>query len=882
GSRSYWNGVVAVILKCEDLNVFETHELRWAPVCKNHVITGVGGENIVTEIDGQPAAKLFKRYFDVDINEMFVRNLAEFPFLVSRDGMIVARAIVNYTDNGGVVLSGAVSEGENFYLSFGDPKEIRESDRRHAKMMERFAPQGILMILCANRHIYLGKEQQREIDTFRIADVDISGGGSFGELAKLIATPRVMNYALVIVGIREGEIPPDYDKHKKKKKLRDFSSEDKYIPVLNRLSTFAQESTSEYMLLQEKEKEYEFTTQLEYERMANESKTSFLSNMSHEIRTPVNAVIGFNEMILREAEDTNIRSYAMDIKRSATTLVSLINDILDFSRIESGHLKLIEDRYSLSSLLNDVIMISSKSAADSNLKFNVEINKKMPDALLGDMVRIKQILLNILSNAVKYTNTGFVSFTADYKPYNDFEADFTYHVIDSGIGMKESEMYRLFSPFERLDEKRNRTVEGTGLGMSITQSLLTLMGSHLEVKSEYGAGSDFWFTIRQKVLSPEPIGDYSRTAREHMLSDDVHENLFVAPDAHILIVDDMPINITVTRKLLARTRVNVDSVLSGAEAVKKAETVPYDIIFMDHRMPGMDGEEAMKAIKAMTDGPNANTPIIVLTANAVSGMREKFLESGFNDYLSKPVNPVDIEKMIVRYLPEQKVLDPNDRVESETGGESGSGRKTKGFLGELERHGTFDTAYGIGMCGGLDTYLEVLQDFAGRYEDHTEAMMNAYRAGDLKDYTIRVHSLKSSARLLGVQYLAHAAEYLEGCCDRQEVMEVVVKNPSLIAMYEEAAMRIREATELFPEEAGVEKLPKIEEELELIDVATLEEAYDAVRESVEAHDFDSADNIISIIKQYRLPAGEGERFEKVKKLVSDVNRDELIKFLLRG
>lgn len=385
---------------------------------------------------------------------------------------------------------------------------------------------------------------------------------------------------------------------------------------------------------------------------ANKAKSSFLANMSHEIRTPINAVLGMDEMILRESREKSILSYAHDIKTAGRTLLSLINDILDFSKIEEGRMEILPTQYELSSLVGDVSNMIRERARKKGLSFEVDVDSNIPYVLYGDDIRIRQIMLNLLTNAVKYTEEGYVRLGLGYEKRSEDEIDLLVSISDSGIGMKESDMDSLFSPFERIEESRNRNVEGTGLGMSIVKQLLALMGSGLKVESEYGKGSSFAFAIRQKVVKWSPVGDYlSRYESEISNSVQYHE-LFHAPDASILVVDDTEVNLDVIKNLLKKTLINVDTATSGREALVYVKRKSYDLVFIDHMMPELDGIETLKLIKEQLPDP----PVcIALTANAVSGAREKYLNAGFADYLSKPVDGKHLEELIRSYLPEDKI-----------------------------------------------------------------------------------------------------------------------------------------------------------------------------------------------------------------------------------
>ena len=387
------------------------------------------------------------------------------------------------------------------------------------------------------------------------------------------------------------------------------------------------------------------------EKGANTAKSAFLANMSHEIRTPINAILGLNTMTLRESDDPQIREYATEIEQAGNTLLSLINDILDISKVESGKMEIVPVEYDLSSVINDTVNMMSFKAKAKNLELKVDVDKNLPHKLYGDDVRIRQVLVNLLSNAVKYTEKGSVTLKVLGNVSED-EVMLKYVVSDTGIGIKEEDMEKLFAKYERLDTIKNRNVEGTGLGMAITTKLLGLMNSSLDVQSTYGKGSTFSFELAQKVIDKEPIGDLNKRFCQTKREDDSYVR-FIAPDAKILVVDDNRTNRLVFKKLLQRIKVQIDEADSGQACLDMCCQKEYDIIFLDHMMPGMDGIETREKMRENTRCPNINTPVIALTANAISGSREFYLEAGFDDYISKPIEPKKLEKMIFDLLPEE-------------------------------------------------------------------------------------------------------------------------------------------------------------------------------------------------------------------------------------
>ena len=385
-------------------------------------------------------------------------------------------------------------------------------------------------------------------------------------------------------------------------------------------------------------------------------RSQFLANMSHEIRTPINAVLGMNEMILRESHESDILNYSADVDSAARVLLVLVNDILDFSKLESGKMTLVETNYQLKPLILAAYNLIKSRAQEKNLEVKLDVEEDMPSKLCGDDVRIKQIVTNLITNAVKYTKKGTVGIKVfkSVSPEGDFLLNV--HVSDTGIGIREEEKDKLFEAFARVDEKRNRNIEGTGLGLPITGQLVKLMNGTIEVDSVYGQGSTFKVSIPQRVISLSPIGRITEESFENHVQKKASKDLFIAPEAKILIVDDVAMNLRVATSLLKNTQVQIDTASSGAECLEKICKEYYHMIFLDHMMPGMDGIETFRRMKQLKDeNLNQDTPIVMLTANAITGAREQFMEEGFDDYLSKPFAVGDLQKMIIKYLPKELI-----------------------------------------------------------------------------------------------------------------------------------------------------------------------------------------------------------------------------------
>ena len=387
--------------------------------------------------------------------------------------------------------------------------------------------------------------------------------------------------------------------------------------------------------------------------MANQAKGRFLAQMSHEIRTPINSILGMDEIILRESKDPNILEYAKDINTAGQLLLSIVNEILDLSKIESGKMEIVETEYNLSKLISDLTAMISLKAQAKNLIFNIDVDSSLPVNLYGDDIRIRQILTNLLSNAIKYTKEGKVTLTIN-GDVKDNTVTLYCGVTDTGIGIKEDHIASLFEEYKRIEDDSNHYIEGTGLGLNITMHLLDLMGSKLQVQSEYGKGSKFFFELKQVVTDSTTMEDYNKK-QEGNHDKKLRACSFTAPNARFLVVDDNLINRRVFAKLLEPTKIHIDQAESGFECIDKMKANSYDIVFLDHMMPEMDGKETLHRLKEMKDYPSENAVIVALTANAIVGAKQQYINEGFDDFLPKPIIYCDIEELILRFLPPQLV-----------------------------------------------------------------------------------------------------------------------------------------------------------------------------------------------------------------------------------
>lgn len=463
-----------------------------------------------------------------------------------------------------------------------------------------------------------------------------------------------------VYGLPLGGINPQLDTLMKIKNDEDYSCDGKtYICRILSIPDRSNKSVSGYMhwfkdVTKERRLLKEAVQLKESAEAANTAKGQFLAHMSHEIRTPINAILGMNEIIRRESEDTAIKEYSETVARSGNTLLTIVNDILDFSKIEEGKLEIVPETYDFALMLKDLIEITRARAAGKSLKVEVNVDADIPRMLYGDVVRVKQVIINVLTNAVKYTEHGSVTLIAHARKLYSDQLLLLISVKDTGMGIKPEALSKLFDRFERLDNANNQHIEGVGLGMSITRSLIDQMNGNIDVQSEYGKGSTFTLMIPQGIRGCETIGVFSE---DKITSGDVkkEDHKFTASDARILIVDDNKINLRVASALLKFSKIQIDTADSGRKCLDIIRKKHYDIILLDHRMPEMSGVEVLEKIMSDSTHMCVNVPVIAMTADAGPAASIFFMEKGFTDYISKPLIPNDYEQLILKYLPEELV-----------------------------------------------------------------------------------------------------------------------------------------------------------------------------------------------------------------------------------
>ena len=551
-----------------------------------------------------------------------------------------------------------------------------------------------------------------------------------------------------------------------------------------------EQELKEKIKLQEKllEQSEDLREALKAAEEANSAKTNFLSNMSHEIRTPITAILGMNELIRRESTDKTILEYAGNIDKAGNSLLGIINDILDFSKIEAGKMEFVNVDYSVKELLYGAINLTKLRAEEKGILLKAEVDSKLPSVLNGDELRIKQILTNLLSNAVKYTEKGEVLLTCKLIHKQADSVDIYFSVKDTGIGIKEEEKEKLFSAFDRLDVKKTRSIEGTGLGLAITSQMLEMMDSGLNVESEYGRGSDFYFTISQRITDSTPVGDFDPTvqAESGEAKTENKGNNFTAPDAKILLVDDTPLNLKVLVGLLKHTRVQIQTAGSGKECIDSFGREAYDMVFLDYRMPQMNGIETLCSLKELYPEKTAETPIVCLTASAVMGDRERMLDAGFTDYLAKPVNIEKMESMMLKYIPADKVyMTEEDAFDvSEYGDEAD---KLDRALLDIEE---LDPRLGIEYCGDAEEYMEAVEIYSASVDKKAGEIEAAAKSMDFDTYTTMVHSLKSTSKAIGAAGLSELALTLEKAGRSGDTDMIREKTDELLLRYRELGKRL--------------------------------------------------------------------------------------------
>ena len=525
---------------------------------------------------------------------------------------------------------------------------------------------------------------------------------------------------------------------------------------------------------------------------ANRAKTTFLANMSHEIRTPMNAILGFSELILQQAGNPALtQEYAFDIMRSAKNLLHIINEVLDISKIEAGKMEIFTEIYYTQSLLEDVSLVIANQAKEKGLEYKASIDASIPYRMRGAVSSIREVLINIMNNAVKYTKEGEVSLDVRCKWRTEKQIQLEITATDTGIGMKKKDVDTIFDKFSQFDTKANRNVEGTGLGMAIVKGLVEQMEGEIKVESEYGKGTKITICLLQEIVDERPIGDISLSLIE--LEEKEFHQAFITT-AKVLIVDDNEINLKVTAGLLQKYGIDADIADSGESALEYIQNRPYDLVFMDHMMPGMDGVETMLRIREMDKGKYQQLPIIALTANAIAGVKEDMLTLGFDGYLTKPVDTRELEKMMLDILPKTKISYIDAAYINSVAKNDGTKAVVKKETAEPDILQHFDVQAGIKNCGGtLDEYYQVMDVVLKHGKKRIEKLKQLMADKDYKNYTIDVHALKSTAANIGAMELSQMAYEQEMAGKAENYAFLEEHFEELLAMYETILKEIAKA-----------------------------------------------------------------------------------------
>lgn len=593
---------------------------------------------------------------------------------------------------------------------------------------------------------------------------------------------------------------------------------------------------------------------------ANRAKTNFVSNMSHEIRTPMNSIVGITEILLRSRHSPKEQEYLLNIQSSGRVLLTIINDVLDCSKMEAGKMQLFDEPYDTCSLFHDLRISMENRIGHSGLELIYDIDQDIPCKLKGDMGRIRQVIINLVNNAIKYTEKGSVRFSVHVRQKNTDKVMLYYEVADTGIGIRKEDHKILFDAFQRVEMDRNRYVEGTGLGLTISQNLVNMMGGVIEVESEYGKGSRFFFTIEQTIIDPTPVSAVNYNGQKDNVTEKEAECLFIAPEAHILLVDDNELNLVVAKELLKPLRMQIDTAENGLQAVKMVRGSQYDLVLMDHMMPVMDGIEAAKAIRALPEDKYQKLPIIALTANAMVDARKEFLNAGMNGFVAKPIDFARICNQLKLWLPKDLVRDVPKEEAKKLLADDLSDREIQPEDPQMG----FSFEEGVKHCGSKAALMKTIRIFYRTIDSKANKIEQCLKEGLISDYVIEIHALKSSALLIGAVPLSEAAKELEdyGKQGKTEVLEE--KTPDVLTLYRDLKNILRPYAE---KEEDAKK--------EFSDGEWIT-ALQQIHQCIEQFDLDGVDQIMEQLEEYQVPECIRESMDQLRVYVADVSLEEIM------